>query len=896
MALRPPLQGHAFVVTLQPGEFLALTFEQKRLDVVVKVFGPSGEPVFTVDGLNGDLGPELVPLLSEEGGRYRIEVSGKGEGTYQVTAGTKRQAQQKEWDQTTAAAAFSRGMALKQSRKLTEAERQLADATSRWKTGGYPLGQADSGYQLGQVRISMKKWAEAREPLEKALTIYRQLKSPVLEGYVLNELGLVSSELDRSAQALELYEQSLAIAQRHRLAELEINVLRNWAILDQEIGEFGRALRQAERGLSLAATSGTVEQQVTLNNVLGRIHKSLGDPRNALKFHGKALELVRRHPNPELSAATAVHFGDAYKELGDWDRAIRNYSRAISLWQEIGDLAEEATALNNLAVTNLRMKRWKEARDILQRVRRIHQYLGKRNDAAVAAINLGWVSTSMGRYDEALRMQGEALKMVEGQGFRPTEAAAYFGMATAERKRGNLLTARRHLEKALEIMETIRVKAERRRLQTLFLAGRQNFYDLLVDILMEQDRRQPAKGYDVQAFEASERARCRTLLEALEGKIVLPAYSARELQKELDQDTILLEYFLASKKSFLWVVTPESITSYDLPPRERIEKLAMEAHRLLAASDKLENQALAVRRATELSQVLLGPVARRLDRKRLLIVAPPELQYIPFGALPRLGGPAARPGEWPMPWLERFEVVMEPSATFLASLRKLRKNRQPSSGTLALIADPMFPVSRAGERQTGNKPRFSRLRHSRDEAAAIGGQANGRVTSYLGFDANRSVVLNGEVNSHGILHFSAHGALVEENPGASAIVLSAVDRNGGPVESHLRASDIATLDLSADLVVLSACSTGLGTRIPGEGLVGLTQAFFSAGASSVAASLWNVDDLGTSELMRSFYRNLLLKKLPPSVALREAQLSMWKQTRWRAPYYWAGFVLQGEWR
>jgi CHAT domain-containing protein len=98
------------------------------------------------------------------------------------------------------------------------------------------------------------------------------------------------------------------------------------------------------------------------------------------------------------------------------------------------------------------------------------------------------------------------------------------------------------------------------------------------------------------------------------------------------------------------------------------------------------------------------------------------------------------------------------------------------------------------------------------------------------------------------------------------------------------------------MVVLSACQSGLGREIKGEGFLGLTRGFMHAGARRVTASLWKINDAATSELMKQFYIGMLGdKKLSPSSALREAQLAIWKQSKWQAPYFWAAFVLQGEW-
>src|SRR5262249_33699748 len=141
-----------------------------------------------------------------------------------------------------------------------------------------------------------------------------------------------------------------------------------------------------------------------------------------------------------------------------------------------------------------------------------------------------------------------------------------------------------------------------------------------------------------------------------------------------------------------------------------------------------------------------------------------------------------------------------------------------------------------------------------------------------------------------------HGLLDTERPNLSALVLSQVDAKGQPQDGFLRVGDIYNTRLSADLVVLSACQTGLGKEVRGEGLMGLTRAFLYAGAPRVVVSLWNVNDRATAGLMAELYRKILREARPPAAALREAQAELQKQKRWQSPYYWAAFVQYGEWR
>jgi CHAT domain-containing protein len=261
------------------------------------------------------------------------------------------------------------------------------------------------------------------------------------------------------------------------------------------------------------------------------------------------------------------------------------------------------------------------------------------------------------------------------------------------------------------------------------------------------------------------------------------------------------------------------------------------------------------------------------------------------------------------------EVVHLPSASALAVLRRELAGRQPAEKAVAVLADPVFSADDARVKP-GNKTQVGkeapsdltravndvrgdlrRLLMTRDEAEAILSVTprNGGLAA-LDFRANRAAATGDELGNYRVVHFATHGLLNSEHPELSGLVLSLVDKQGRPQEGFLRLHDIFNLRLSAELVVLSACQTGLGKEVKGEGLVGLTRGFMYAGAARVVASLWRVDDAATAELMKRFYRRMLQDGMRPAAALRAAQIEMWKKPQWQSPFYWGAFALQGEWK
>ncbi|MGH9333678.1 MAG: CHAT domain-containing protein, partial [Vicinamibacteria bacterium] len=416
---------------------------------------------------------------------------------------------------------------------------------------------------------------------------------------------------------------------------------------------------------------------------------------------------------------------------------------------------------------------------------------------------------------------------------------------------------------------------------------------------------------------------------------------ARELQRELlDERTAVLAYFLGDRASYLWAITPSSITVHRLPPRERLESEVRILHGLLAFRDRHSGESAKERRlhvqqsdrrywqsASSLSDTLLGLAMGDLDEvTRLVVVGDGVLHQIPFSALPLSG---SAPSDPPTPLVARFEIVRLPSASTLKLLEERREARAAPSKKLAVVADPVFderdPRLTSGTTARNDPLRDSAtlfpptepveriravLRNDLSPDAPMPRLLSTRLEARrildlvpreqrfeaLGFDANRSLVTSGELSGYEVVHFATHGILDVELPELSGIVLSLFDAQGRKQDGFLTLQDIYDLDLPVRLVVLSACSTGLGKDVRGEGLVGLVGGFLSTGAQGVMASYWDVDDEATAELMRRFYEYLFSQDLAPSKALQLAQSSMWNEKRWLSPRFWGAFELQGHWR
>jgi CHAT domain-containing protein len=379
----------------------------------------------------------------------------------------------------------------------------------------------------------------------------------------------------------------------------------------------------------------------------------------------------------------------------------------------------------------------------------------------------------------------------------------------------------------------------------------------------------------------------------------------------------MLQYSLGEKESYLWVISNNALKTYILPNRHDIEKAAsifrQQLGRQPAPTNNPSQNPQLIARANKLTQQILTPAAKDLANKRLIIIPDGVLHTIPFAALNTPNSTTYNP------ILTQHEITNLPSASTIGILRSTIATKPRGSKTLAILADPIFGKNDprlAGKKiqdktiqasknfdlgeqmargRFGRDLDFDRLPFTETEAKGILALVpNQDSTSAFGFDASYDWITDPKISQYRYVHLATHGFFDGEKPALSSIVLSSFDEQGRDRKAFLRFPDLFNLNLPTELVVLSACETGLGNNVPGEGLVGMTRGLMYAGALRVAVSLWQVDDQATSELMQQFYQALWTDKQSHAAALRTAQLNLWKQGK--DPYYWAAFTLQGEWR
>ena len=807
-------------------------------------------------------------------------------------------------------------------------------------------GEALSLYRIGKIYLNLGDYQRSLDYYQRALSIYRAIADNLGIARTFNDMGAVYEPLGEYQRSLDHYNQALTFWRDANHANGEATTLNNIGFIYDTLGEYDRSFDYYSRALPLYEATENKTGIARVRNNIGLYYDASDKPEQALESYNLALSLWQELGDLRGEAATLNNIGFSHAKLQRLNPALDSYNRALPLWQELGDLRGEAATLSNIGFVYANLNRFDRALDYYDRALDIRERIGDRAKQALTLYRIAQTQRSQGNVNRAVKQIETALDIIEdlrtnvaSQDLRTSFFASkqeYYEfyidllmqLHKTRPKRGYDAKALQARERAsgrslLDILSyaTADIRAgidpalleRQNQLQQKFAALEKR----RIQIFSSQHTPEQANGIK------QEIERLLVEYQKLQAQIqaTSPRYAAltqpqpltvKEIQKRvLDRDTLLLSYSLGEERSYLWAVTSSDLKSYELPGRDAIEKAARRFRNAIVAPSQRIRRRRFIQAGDLLHEMILAPVADQLENKRLLIVGDGALQYVPF---PALSARSTAEGEEYVPLIVEHEIISLPSASTMGILRRELGDRPPAPKTLAVLADPVFGQN--DDRLDGSAPEdvwslppelersaresgvlFDRLPFTQQEAERILALVPAAQKRYgSGFSANRDFATSDRLSEYRILHFATHGLLNSQNPELSGLVLSLVDEAGNPQNGFLRLHDIFNLNLPAELVVLSACETGLGKQIRGEGLVGLTRGFMYAGAARIVVSLWSVDDRATSLLMVDFYQEMLEKGLSPAAALREAQIQMWKQKEWQAPYYWAAFTLQGEWR
>jgi CHAT domain-containing protein len=1000
---------HVYKVTLAAETYLRVSITAHDIELQSKLSGPDSSNDIGVVSFPAEHGLRVVSLVAGSPGSYRLEIrqaeTAAKSGRYAVKIEDLHPATDQDKLRVAAERAESAAGILLYSSTAGQRQQGISkyeEALALWRSLGEHKREIRLLTALSTRYRSNGEVKTALEYHKQAIQMARTVGDRYQEANLMNGIGAIYMGLGENQNALDSYNLARQLSKNLSARYSEALAIHGIGLTLIELGEWQSALSYLAEALTTFSYLDDRNGESNTLNAIGHMHRILGNKQKGIESHERALAIARTSNSVDKEALSLGHLGNAYLELGDKHKALDLYEQSLKQCKVLGKLNCEGSSLKRIGDVAFLLGDTQRALESLKQAVDLYRSNRERASEAKALHSLAQVNYSLGHFDEARKQIESAVEIQESlrakvisQQSREaifTSAqgsfALYIDLLMQLHKRN---PAAGHDRAALQASERARARSL---LELLFESQADIREGVPKELLaLERSLRQHVNAKAAARTTLLSDKRTQAQAALLDKEIAeltaryrevevqirqsSPRYAAltqpqpltsTEIQHQLDDNTVMLEFALGEKQSWLWAVTRSSINSYKLPSGNEIESSARKVYELLTArqprkGETEEKYQARIKQAdgkfqiesANLSEVLLGQIADKLQRewkgKRLAIVALGALEYIPFAALPipqrletRNPESAISNPQSPQPLITEHEVVNLPSATALGAIRRETARDKRWEKTVAVLADPVFEVTdsrllnatrnsanknlEAGARSAGEFQRsapvgesaastqetdlerslksfaliserggFSRLPFSREEADAISALApKNSSMKATDFRANRSTATSGELSHYRIIHFATHGLLNSERPELSGLVLSLVDENGRAQDGFLLMHEIYNLNLPADVVVLSACQTALGKQIRGEGLVGLTRGFMYAGAQRVVASLWNVDDLATAQLMKRFYRGMLKEGLRPAAALRAAQLETLKQKRWSSPFFWAAFTIQGEWK
>ena len=947
-------EKHFYRVPVSKGQFLRIVVTPNQDHLKLLLSDPKKAALLEADTENGLGGPEPLFLIAETSGEYLLEIQSNSPagrlGQYRV------EAEMRPWNlpdrrRAAASAVFAKGERLYARGLLYAPQAFLAyqEALRLWEGAEEPERQAATLFRLG---LSLKQMELYNLALDRFTAVLALLAPQNRHGkaILLDYLGRCRFQIGDSDQAEKLYAESLALFEKLQYQPGIADSLANTALVSKYRGDYAQAVRLYGRSLDLLRSLGDNESQATVLTNLGELYLTEGSFDLAQGSLQGALQALPEVGATEKRSRALLGLGIAQHRLGDVGLALEVLRDAAQLARSRSDSSGEAAALARMAEVYGKEGFLAKAQENALEAYDLITGTENRRVRALVLAALGHVLARLQRPQDALKPLDEAEELFVDLEDRHAVASVLEARALAMQAMGKPEAALENLEESLALVEELKPSAGPEQID--FFATRRYLYTQAIDLLLASS----TEDASVRAFEMSERLRARSFvddvarvreaeptaspelerlrreihqveLRRLQAKLsgvadnklqsledhaevlssqlyaerskirkstdpyrVDPLSLAEIREEVIGDDTLLLAYFLGEERSLLWAITRSSFRTIVLPKREEIEGQIGRVRESLERSRYDDARYATDLLLADLSKTLLGPVAKELSGRNLLVIPDGPLYLVPFSALhsPLAAVPAR---ETPHYLILDHEIVTLPSASLLATSRRARAGRTPALGEVAILAHPAF----SSEPFSEGEEIYPSLPGTAVEAAAISRLVSDRKKLFVasGLDATRETATSPKLADFRILHYATHG-FIESRPDRSGLVFSLVDEAGRPRDGFLRAYEIHGLHLPVELVVLSACQTGVNDTRGGD-LSGLTRAFLHAGAARVVVSLWNVQDDSTPLLMERFYREMLRQGRTPAAALREAQKAMIDSPA-SSPYYWAGFVLQGEWQ
>ncbi|BDC47928.1 hypothetical protein F183_A02440 [Bryobacterales bacterium F-183] len=826
--------------------------------------------------------------------------------------------------QTTPASLIAEGQKLTGAAAIAKFQQALEAA----RTINDKPNEARALTRLGQTYLQMEQYAEGLRNLESALPVWRAAGDRFQEALTVHNIATAQWLQGEPTDAIPKFEAALQIRRDINDKIGQIYTLRGISNCYWTMGEAAQALDLSRQALALALETKEPAREADARNALGLLYALLGDATRARAEFAQSYAIFQKLGDPVQAAIAQNNLGWTAIGLRQYDQALEHLTPALAALEKAGSRQGMAYALQNIGNAQAGRKQYAAAIPNFERSLKLKQDLGDRWAANYTLHALGETYLAQGDTQRGIAMLTQALEGRRTLQDRTGLILTLGSLAHAHRATNDLKTAEAEIREAIAAIELSRANLVSQDLRASYLASKRDFYEFLIDLLASQNRKD-------EALEIAEQSRGRLLVDRLgdvlaqvrdtsntqqeraatqrvnalaarlerlgatpgvkpatEAKLRQdleaalaaardaaeqvrkqspryaslaepPKLSATAIQKLLAPGDVLIAYSLGTNRSYSWTVTTRAIGLQTLPSRAKIESAIAALSRSITTRDpNWQSHAANLEAALQLRAIP--------GWRRLIVAAEGPVETVPFAALPALRN-------------SPVDVAYLPSAAALELQRTTPSQPRPQDSILVL-ADPAFEQD------------LPRLRFSRLEADSIAALAPQRTQKALDRDASRRLLLDSSVRNHSILHLATHAIVNPQYPELSRVALSAFDSRGNHLEPSLRLHEIYKLNLRARLVTLSACRTATGSTLPGEGLISLTRGFQYAGARSVLATLWDVEDRSTTQWMAAFYKALLVRKQSMSTAVRSAVDAIRANPEWSHPYYWAGFVLQGEWR
>lgn len=922
-------ESHKYEMYLGQDQFVRIIVEQKGIDVMLTVDGPDGIRRARVDRPNGTRGAEAISFITDAEGAYRLTVQSleksAARASYVVVMQTPRPARAEDKrriyaETLTAEAERQRNVATAEA--LGQAIEGFKQALNEWQGLGETYEIALALYGLGWSHSVLCEYEDAITCFERALQLMRQLED--IHGEAIAQTGLAYAYmyLGENNKALENFLQTLDLRRLLSNARGEAVTLYAIGSVQSLLGYDRVALNYFFESLPLRRKAEDKQGEAVTLSGIGKSYRRLGDLEKARDYLAAALQIMNESGNRVGVADTLSNLGWVYYSMHAPDLALKNFQTALPLTKIVGDPGGEAMTLFGIARAEEQLNELTAAGDHMDAALKIIE--GLRNKVSSQQLRASYFASVQEYYNYYVYLLMRLKEIHPSAGY---DAQA---LQVSERARARNL---------LDILTESQTDINRGVDPDLITSGRSLVKQINAKMdyqLRLQNSKNPPEGEIAKANK--EITALQEKYEEIQRKIrrVNPRYASLvyptpltlpEIQRRvLSPDAVLLEYALGSQYGYLWVVTSDSMSSLRLPQDSAAVRAGVTALvKMLTQVGGTVRSFEAM--ATGLSRILLPEAAlsKLKDKKKVLVVADNVLQSFPFGVLAAPNASNAY-----VPLVVDHEIISLPSASTLAVLRQEFNGRRPAPRQAIILADPVFASD--DERVKNNRPKAggraaakseSLLAVKRDQSEIADALAHGDTRTRSGvkldrlfgtrqeaiaihriiptarlaldFNADLKTATSPELGEYRIIHFATHGLAPNDHPELSGVVLSLYNRQGQAQEGYLGLPIVYNLILPADLVVLSACDTGLGAEVRGEGLIGLTRGFMYAGAPRVVASLWKVRETATGQLMQRFYTAIFRKGMRPSAALSDAQASMWKEQTW-TPSDWAGFMLFGEYQ